>query len=304
MHNINFKCTQTFRLIIFVTSLLIWLMMLYVWGKAIFGQIVFYTMSVFIYAMTTISVSAGREVVEEKMLEKLKEKRRCDPKETNREAIDEMELPVEEKSGLWKYAVTSYAIGAPLVLTVPIIFGIFWDKMIMGEVCKFYSLTSPDSEETQDMTANQIQQYCIDNYDTIDFVSQTGFRYYMFMAALFLPVFFLILEYSFNQLLIPKRQFFYQIVFCLLYMAATYLFTKDGQILFPNLVNAACDAPECMWSEFFFFHLVLIAVTQLCFWILVFAHYAKVKFCCRRSVSIVYQPLVAASQVSITAKQR
>ena len=157
MHNINFKCTQTFRLIIFVTSLLIWLMMLYVWGKAIFGQIVFYTMSVFLYAMTTISVSAGREVVEEKMLENLKEKRRVDPKEANREAIDEMELPADEKSGLWKYAVTSYAIGAPLVLAAPIIFAVFWDKMIKGEVCKFYSLTNPDDEALVDKTSAEIQ---------------------------------------------------------------------------------------------------------------------------------------------------
>lgn len=92
-------------------------------------------------------------------------------------------------------------------------------------------------------------------------------------------------------------------------MLATYLFTRDGQILFPELVDANCNkngtegTEGCLWNEFFFFHFVLIAVTQLCFWILVFAHYAKVKFCCRRSVSIVYQPLVAASQVSITAKR-
>lgn len=86
----------------------------------------------------------------------MKEKRRNDPKETNKEAIDEMELPKDEKSTLWQYAVTSYTIAAPLVMSVPVIFAIFWDKMIEGEVCKFYSLSSPTAPEVVGMSSSAI----------------------------------------------------------------------------------------------------------------------------------------------------
>ena len=125
----------------------------------------------------------------------------------------------------------------------------------------------------------------------------------MFTIALFAPIVFLIFEFSFNQILMPKRQFFWQIVFNIFYMAATYAFTNAGNVLFPNLVDASCNTQGCLWPDFFFFHVVFTGVTQACFWLLVFIHYAKVKFCCRKSVSIVYQPLFVGSQVSITAKQ-
>ena len=53
-----------------------------------------------------------------------------------------MELSKEEKSGLWSTAVMLYSLAGPLVIAVLVMYGIFWDKMIKGEVCKFYSLTT------------------------------------------------------------------------------------------------------------------------------------------------------------------
>lgn len=101
--------------------------MLYVWGKAIFGQVVFYMLTIWIYAQTTVAISAGREVVEVKMLEKLKSKKREEPN-ANLEAIDEMELPSDEKSTMWKIAITSYTLGAPIVIAVPVMYALFWQK--------------------------------------------------------------------------------------------------------------------------------------------------------------------------------
>ena len=161
MHNINFKWTQSIRIVMFLFNLTNWIVMLYVWGKAILGQIVFYTLSIWIYALTTVAISAGREVVEVKILEKLKAKKRAEAG-ANLEAIDEMELPSDEKSTLWKVAITAYTLGTPLVFAVPIMYGIFWDKMIKGEVCEFYSLSNPELPEG--VTETDPYAYCISNY--------------------------------------------------------------------------------------------------------------------------------------------
>jgi len=74
------------------------------------------------------------------MLERIKQKKREEPG-ANLEAIDEMELPKEEKSNMWQSVVTAYSIATPLVIAVPITFAIFWDQLIKGEVCEFFSLT-------------------------------------------------------------------------------------------------------------------------------------------------------------------
>lgn len=57
----------------------------------------FYALTLWIYAQCVLSFSAGREVVEVKMLEKIKQKKREEPG-VNTESIDEMELSNEEKS--------------------------------------------------------------------------------------------------------------------------------------------------------------------------------------------------------------
>ena len=286
--------------------------MLYVWGKAIFGQVVFYMLTIWIYAQTTVAISAGREVVEVKMLEKLKSKKREEPN-ANLEAIDEMELPSDEKSTMWKIAITSYTLGAPIVIAVPVMYALFWQKMIMGETCEFYSLATPSDPTLQQFSARELQKYCMEQYPTDPvsgeaFKDESGFRYTGFLFGLFFPAIILIVEFCLNQILLPKRQFFTQILFALGYLLATGAYTATGTFLFPGLVDASCnkngDNDGCLWTDFFKFHLVFMGVTQASFWTLVFLHYIKVKVCCRKSVSIIQQPLFTESQVTITAKQR
>ena len=98
-----------------------------------------------------------------------------------------MELPEDEKSKLWKFALLSYSVAAPLVLASPIMFMIYRQNMFEGEVCKFYELA--DSE-------NHDQQECLANYesDPEKYIDASGFRYTAFLMSLILPACFLMIE--------------------------------------------------------------------------------------------------------------
>ena len=62
-HNINLKLTQSIRLFFMLTSFAVWCILLYVWAKAIFAQLQFYILTFWLYAITAVACSAGREVV-------------------------------------------------------------------------------------------------------------------------------------------------------------------------------------------------------------------------------------------------
>ena len=141
LHNCNFKCTQTIRLTMMITNLVFLIMVGYVWVKAAIGRILFYALAIWFLSLTVMAVSSGREVVEEKLLEKKKDKMRKD-ENANFETIASLELGADEKSTLWSKAVFMYALATPLVMSVPFMYLIFWEKMKEGEICKFYSLTS------------------------------------------------------------------------------------------------------------------------------------------------------------------
>lgn len=141
-HNFNFKCTQTIRLIFMLLSFAVWGILVYVWAKALLSQLQFWILTLWLYAITTVSISAGRQVVEEKLTERLR-----DEKEEGgmaAEQLDQVKLPTEERSNMWKSATIVYSIATPLVLASPIMFALFHEDMFKGEVCKFYELAKPD----------------------------------------------------------------------------------------------------------------------------------------------------------------
>ena len=72
LHNINFVATQSIRLLMLTASFAFWIMLVYVWVKAVFSQILFYTLTLWLVASCSVALASGREVVEVKMLEKLK----------------------------------------------------------------------------------------------------------------------------------------------------------------------------------------------------------------------------------------
>ena len=58
-----------------IVSFAVWGMLLYIWAKVVLAEILFYTMTLWLFAISTLAVSAGREVCEIKMLGKLKDKK-------------------------------------------------------------------------------------------------------------------------------------------------------------------------------------------------------------------------------------
>jgi len=74
-HNFNFKCTQTIRLINMIASFFLWCILLYVWVKAVFAQLQFYILTLWLISSTKLAWSAGREVVEKKMVERLRDEK-------------------------------------------------------------------------------------------------------------------------------------------------------------------------------------------------------------------------------------
>jgi hypothetical protein len=71
-HNCNFKCTQAIRLIMMFFTLAVLGSLMYIWAKSILAQLVIFSLGIWFFAQTLIALSAGREVVEVKMLDKIK----------------------------------------------------------------------------------------------------------------------------------------------------------------------------------------------------------------------------------------
>ena len=90
-----------------------------------------FALTIWIAALLYVSCSAGREVCEVKMLDKLKDKKLSEGVILP-EQLDDVELPAEEKSTMWKKAVILYSVSTPLVLSVGTMFLIDSASMFKG----------------------------------------------------------------------------------------------------------------------------------------------------------------------------
>ena len=73
------------------------------------------------------------------MVERLRDEKVKD-KSVLPENVAEIELPEEDKSQAWRVAMLAYSLAAPLVFASPVMFSIFSESMMSGEVCKFFEL--------------------------------------------------------------------------------------------------------------------------------------------------------------------
>ena len=284
-HNCNFKLTQSLRLFFMVCSFAIWGTLLYVWAKAIFAQLQFYILTIWFFSISAVATSAGREVVEVKMVNKMKEEKLKDGS-IQAEQVDEVELPSEEKSTMWKTALITYSMSTPLLLASSIMFAVFSESMFSGEVCKFYELAD----------SNNSQEDCLKSYTTNpDFYQEAaGFRYIAFLMALIVPVCFALFEFMLNQLLMTWKHIVYQYIFTALYAVVTAIWQVSTQdaVIFPHKLDWICasragNPPNCIFDQCILWFIIFMLVQSGCFSLLLFLHYLKAKFCCKRSVPIV-----------------
>ena len=160
MHNFSFKCTQTVRLLIILLSMAIWCLLIYVWVKACIEQLQFYILTIWLFAIARLSWSAGREVMEKKLLMRRKYEMLSN-KTLLPEDADTFDLPEEEKTQAWRSAMLGYSLAAPLVIASPIMYAIYNESMFEGEVCKFYELAK-NTKEAQEECLGMIEG--IDGY--------------------------------------------------------------------------------------------------------------------------------------------
>ena len=88
-------------------------------------------------------------------------------------------------------------MATPLVLASAIMYYVFPDSMMKGQICKFYELASDKNDQAD----------CIANYDANPdfYIQASGYRYTAFLAGLYLPVACSIVELFMNQLLMSWK---------------------------------------------------------------------------------------------------
>lgn len=99
--------------------------------------------------------------------------------------MDEIELPSEEKSHMWKKAVIFYSVATPLILSSAVMLLIFKDSMLTGQVCKFYELAGNSQAECLANYANDPEKYNL----------AAGFRYEAFIGGVMVPIVFFLFEF-------------------------------------------------------------------------------------------------------------
>lgn len=135
--NINFKVTQCMRLFFMILLLLCFLVSLYILVKMAFFYVNCWAMVLSLVSVLYVGFSAGRMVVEEKMLEK----RRTAEKDT---PADKIKLDSKDRSKLWKQAFKLYAVAFPLAVIVPILFN--YTSMGRDVICQLASYAPSDKQ--------------------------------------------------------------------------------------------------------------------------------------------------------------
>jgi hypothetical protein len=78
-------------------------------------------LTTWLFAITRLSWASGREVVEKKLVERLRDEKLKNGS-IQAENVGEVELPEDEKSQAWRIALLAYSLATPLILASPIMF--------------------------------------------------------------------------------------------------------------------------------------------------------------------------------------
>ena len=132
--------------------------------------------------------------------------------------------------------------------------------------------------------------------------------------ALILPFAYGLVEFFLNQILFTWRHIIYQFIFTGLYALITMIWqvsTGDATI-FPGKLDWVCSARDgadaegsCLFSECFLWFIVFLVVQSGCYSLILFLHYLKTRFCCKRSVAIkTYSEIDQSALGQITAERK
>ena len=113
-----------------------------------------------------------------------------------------------------------------------------------------------------------------------------------------------------NQLMLTWKHIVYQYIFTVFYAMVTAIWqiSTNDAIIFPELLDWVCksrtEVEGCLSAHCLLWFFYFAIVQTCCFSVILFLHYLKSKYCCRRSVDIITYEETQASQLgSITAKR-
>ena len=112
--NLPFKHVQTARLVMILLLAIVMVMLFFVLVRMAFFYFSFWSVVLLWWYLLMVGLSAGRQVVEQKLTAKLVEQAKSDPKVSP-------SLPEEEKSKTWRSAVVLFGLALPLVFMNPIL---------------------------------------------------------------------------------------------------------------------------------------------------------------------------------------
>lgn len=130
--NVNFKLAQCMRLLLMVLIFACSLITFFIFVRLYVLYLNAWVLATALVAILYVSSAAGRMVVEEKMLERM---RSADSKDN-----ETLQLPDQTRSRIWKQAFKMYAVFVPLVMILPILF--YTTGMQRDVICQLASYAS------------------------------------------------------------------------------------------------------------------------------------------------------------------
>lgn len=131
-----------------------------------------------------------------------------------------------------------------------------------------------------------------------------GYRYSTLLVTLFSLPIIMLLEFSFNQIILPWKFLTHQLIFWVIYVSITAIWQvgTNGAHIYDGLIRWDCTNPEatsdCNPWKSLEFCLVMLGYQVSIYSLLVGLSFAKIKFCCRRSKQIISEPLMGNSDDS------
>ena len=111
----------------------------------------------------------------------------------------------------------------------------------------------------------------------------------------------MVLEFCFNQIVLPWKYLSHQFLFWLFYVVITVVWQlgTNGAHIYDGLVNWDCNNPEALsdcnsWKSFEFL-LIMLAYQLVSFCMFLGLSFVKVQYICRKSKPILTEPLMGSS---------
>lgn len=266
---------QNIRIVLITLLLTLLFCCAFVLGKLLLVYFICWAIFFMLLALVMLSCASGRQVVEKKMRDKLKET------ETNQgKTVKRVELPALEKTIYWKTALRLYSIALPFYCMCLVLF--YYKPLGKDIACQLcYLKCSAGAKDFSDPNeAAAFRTACKETRDDCplpgesltDIKEGAAWRWPLFVLSMWMPLVVVLFELAANRIEMRIGHLSYQVI-----MWASYVFvTLIGEVLagypiFPNSFNWKCGNNEC-WSQLIGTMLYMLALQVVFFFFFYFVH--------------------------------